>query len=242
MPRFFCTADQIGEEQILIQGEDAQHISRVLRMKPGEAVTVSDGMGMDYDCKICEFSSDTVTLEIEKASPNESEPTVGITLYQAIPKGDKLELIVQKAVELGAVKIVPVLTKRCVSRPDQKAMKKKIERYRKIVKEAAKQCGRGRIPEVGEMLTFSQAVEALSGMEQGILFYEKGGVPLREMVSPAAKEIGILIGSEGGFEEEEVLQAKEKGVEIATLGRLILRCETAPMAALSVLMNLTGNI
>ncbi len=240
MPHFF--SDQKIDNQIFITGEDFSHMSRVLRMRVGEKVSVSHTNGMDYDCQILEYRSDCAVLEILEEYPNQTEPSIQITLFQALPKGDKLDLITQKAVELGVSRIVPVLTKRCVSRPDGKSMQKKIIRYQKIAKEAAKQSGRGIIPEIGELLTFSQALEQLRQMECPIFFYEKGGRKMSEFVSPSVNQIGIMIGSEGGFEAEEAEQAAAAGLEIATLGRLILRCETAPLAAISVLMNLTGNI
>lgn len=211
-------------------------------MRIGEPVSVSHSNGMDYDCEIVEFRPDCAVLEILEEYPNQTEPSVEITLYQALPKGDKMDMIIQKAVELGVTRIVPVLTKRCVSRPDQKSMDKKLIRYQKIAKEAAKQSGRGIIPEVSPMLSFSQALEEMKQMECSILFYEKGGRKMSEFISEHMKQIGILIGSEGGFEAEEAEQAAASGLEIATLGRLILRCETAPLAAIAILMNLTGNI
>lgn len=240
MPHFF--SDQKIDNQILITGEDFLHLSRVLRMKIGEKLSVSHSSGMDYECVISEFRPDCAVLEILEEYPNQTEPSVQITLFQALPKGDKMDFIIQKAVELGVTRIVPVLTKRCVSRPDAKAMEKKLIRYQKIAKEAAKQSGRGIIPEIGVLLSFSQALDELTQMECPIFFYEKGGRKMSEFVTPSVNQIGIMIGSEGGFEAEEAELAATHGAEIATLGRLILRCETAPLAAIAILMNLTGNI
>ena len=180
-------------------------------------------------------------LTVLEKHPNDSEPSVRVTLYQALPKGDKMEFIVQKAVELGAVRIVPMLTKRCVSRPDAKSMQKKLVRYQKVAKEAAKQCGRGMVPEVGEMVTLERAL-AQADAAVKVLFYEGGGQPIQELLDEQSGDVAVFIGSEGGFEAEEVDLAKRSGAQIATFGKRILRCETAPLAALSIIMNRTGNI
>lgn len=240
MPRFFCDPPVNGT--ILITGEDAEHIGKALRMKTGEELTACCTDGTDCDCVIESITREEVLLRVMDSRPNESEPNVRITLYQAMPKGDKMDLIVQKAVELGAAEIVPVLTKRCISRPDAKSMDKKRKRLQKIALEAAKQSGRGIIPQVGQLLSFSEAVNDTTRHEKALLCYEKGGVRLNQTVDSNTKSIGIFIGSEGGFEEEEVLFANQHGVKSVTLGKLILRCETAPLAALAVLMNLTENI
>ncbi|WP_195542861.1 16S rRNA (uracil(1498)-N(3))-methyltransferase [Massiliimalia timonensis] len=240
MPKFFCERKE--GENLYIEGEDAKHISRVLRMGPGETITVSCPDGFDYEGVLQSCGENLATAKITRSYPNQSEPSVKIILYQALPKGDKFDLITQKAVELGVTKIVPVLTKRCVSRPDEKAMKKKIARWQKIAKEAAKQSGRGIIPEVGSLVDMKQAINLMTEEELAILFYEGGGRRLNELVPSDAQKIAILIGSEGGFEEEEVNDAKKQGIFVATLGKLILRCETAPLAALAILMNLTENI
>lgn len=238
MPRFFC--DAVTDEEIQIVGEDASHIRRVLRMKVGEALTVCAD-GVDYACEIAGFDGDAVRLTVLEKHPNDSEPSVRVTLYQALPKGDKMEFIVQKAVELGAVRIVPMLTKRCVSRPDAKSMQKKLVRYQKVAKEAAKQCGRGMVPEVGEMVTLERAL-AQADAAVKVLFYEGGGQPIQDLLNEQSGDVAVFIGSEGGFETEEVDLAKRSGAQIATLGKRILRCETAPLAALSIIMNRTGNI
>lgn len=239
-PRFFT--DNIGETAV-VTGADAVHISQVLRMKPSELAVICDGKGNDYLCRIISADKNAVELEILDKRPNEAEPTVYIRLFQCVPKSDKLEFIVQKAVELGVCEIIPVLSKRCVSRPDAKSAKKKQERYQKIADEASKQCGRGRIPVVREMITFSEAVNSYNSENSGILFYECGG-ETPDSILNGRKEgvIDIFIGCEGGFEENEVKLATEKGIRTATLGKRILRCETAPIAAVSVLMYLTGNM
>lgn len=238
-PRFFAPNDG---EKVFITGDDAKHISTVLRMKAEELAVICDNNGTDFLCKIVYAAKDKVELDILESKKNEAEPNVKITLFQCLPKNDKMDFIVQKATELGAYRIIPVLSRRCVSRPDEKSALKKIQRWEKIAEEASKQCGGGRIPEIGRLTDFRKAVTEYSREELGILFYECGGKNLAELPLKAAEKISIFIGSEGGFESEEVDYAVSNGVISATLGKRILRCETAPLTALSVLMNLTGNM
>lgn len=240
MPRFFT--ETIDESKGSIFGDDAKHIAKVLRMKVGERLVACDTKGKDYDCVIEELSDKQVELSVERVYPSETEPTVAVTLYQAMPKSDKMELIIQKAVELGVSAIVPVQTKRCVSRPDEKSMKKKLERYNRIALEAAKQCGRGRIPQVLPMLDYAQALKAMKEDEKAMLFYENSTSSFRKELEQGASSVSIMVGAEGGFEEEEVRQALDMGIASLSLGKRILRCETAPLAALSIIMYETGNM
>ena len=239
MPRFFIP--DLNDNFTTITGESAHHISRSLRMRPGEIVTLCDAKGFDYHCKIESVGEEVMVSIIEK-QPSQSEPDIKVTLYQALPKGDKFEQIIQKSVELGVTEIVPVLTSRCISRPDGKSMAKKCTRYNKIALEAAKQSGRGIIPKVKDLLTFQQSLEKFPPNEQGILFYECGGKRLPEIIPNSIKKISIWIGSEGGFEPSEVELAKQKGIQIGSMGKRILRCETAPLCALSIIMYQTENI
>lgn len=238
-PRFFA---HTNGETALIVGEDAKHIGTVLRMKAGDLAVLCDGEGEDCLCRISAVNKEYVEFKVLDRQRNEAEPSLFVTLYQCMPKGDKMDFIVQKAVELGVGRIVPVLSKRCVSRPDEKSFAKKIQRWQKIAEEAAKQCGRGKIPEVGEQKDFKAAVQEYSPGKKGILFYECGGAPLSEIIDRNAEEMGVFVGCEGGFEAEEAELAQSHGIAAATLGKRILRCETAPVAALAVLMNLTGNL
>lgn len=240
MPHFFCEA--VTGDRAVITGEDARHIAKVLRMRLGEGLTLSAADGMDYDCVIEGLSPELVELCIQRAYPNETEPRAKVTLFQCVPKSDKMDWIVQKAVELGVFEVVPVLSKRCVSRPDAKTAAKKVERWQKIAKEAAKQSGRGIIPVVRPMITFAEALKEAGAMEFALFCYEGGGDRLSALVSPTAEQIALLIGSEGGFEPEEAEAAKEAGCHAATLGKRILRCETAPLAALAAVMQLTGDL
>lgn len=240
-PRFF--GDNIQNETAVLSGEEARHCAQVLRMKAGELAVVCDGAGGDYLCRISSAEPNAVTLDVIDRRENEAEASISLRLFQCCPKSDKMEFIVQKAAELGAAEVIPVLSKRCVSRPDEKGAAKKLERYRKIAFEASKQCGRGRIMKISPMMTFSEAVAEFKPEHTGILFYECGGEELWEIVGgQTSGVIDVFIGSEGGFEAEEVELAKKAGIVPATLGKRILRCETAPIAAISVLMNLTGNM
>lgn len=237
MPRFFT--EPLTGDLAVLSGEDTAHISRSLRLKPGEEIDLCDGRGTDYHCRILSVG-ETVEAEILDRYPSETEPKVRLILYQACPKGDKMELIIQKAVELGAYALVPVLTDRCISRPDGKSMAKKLVRYQKIAEEAAKQSGRGIIPEVRPLLTLKQAAESYEG--KGIVFYEKGGERLNSLITGDEQAVSLFVGSEGGFAPEEIEALQARGVLAATLGKRILRCETAPLCGLSVVLSLTGDI
>ena len=240
MPRFFIGPP--SGDCAVIEGGDARHITRVLRMQPGERIILCDGAGTDY-AGVIESAGDTaVSVRILESRRSEAEPTVSLHLYQALPKGEKMDLIIQKAVELGVKDITPVLTSRCVSRPDPQSMGKKLSRYQKIAFEAAKQCGRGVIPAVRPMLGFEQSLAEAANFDLSIFFYECGGAFLQKIISPEKKDIALFVGSEGGFSKEEAALAVASGAVAATLGKRILRCETAPLAALAIIMNLTGNM
>ncbi len=240
-PRFFC--GNIADT-VLVTGSDAVHISRVLRMKKGDIAIICDGCGTDLLCRIITASESAAELEILEKKPSEGEPDVYLRLFQCMPKSDKMDFIVQKAVELGASEIIPVISKRCVSRPDDKSAAKKCERWQRIAEEASKQCGRGRIPIIGDFCSYKSALGKYGGSDTaGIFFYECGGARLNDI--PELREcsrIDVFIGSEGGFEVSEAELAKEAGLIPATLGKRILRCETAPVAAIAVLMNITNNM
>lgn len=239
MPRFFV--NEKPTDKCVITGEDAVHIGRSLRMKTGEELTVCCD-GEDFFCEIEKITPDEVFLKVLSSEASKSEPEVSVTLFQALPKGDKMELIIQKAVELGAVKIVPVLTERCISRPDKKSFEKKLERFNKISESASKQSGRGIIPQVTELMTFEKAVEEMKKLDFSIICYEKGGVNLRNVGLKNGSTIGVFVGSEGGFEEKEAEYCRQNGITVVGLGQRILRCETAPLATISIIMSLTGNM
>lgn len=239
MPRFFL--EEIDENHICITGPDAHHIGFSLRMRPGEKLTVCAN-GTDYDCEITEITGEEVYLKCLSAHLCAAEPSVEVTLYQAMPKSDKLEQIIQKSVELGVTKIVPVLTRRCICRPNEKQFQKKLQRLQSISAAAAKQSGRGIIPQIEEMHSFNQVLKELDEYDDVLMFYENGGEKFQNLNLEQSRKIAIFIGSEGGIDPEEAEQLKQAGATSVWLGNRILRCETAPITALSVLMHVTGNL
>lgn len=240
MPRFFT--NEIDENNITLTGSDAVHVGRSLRMKPGEPLTVCCG-GIDYNCEISEITSDTVYLSLKEKVVCAAEPNIEVTLFQAVSKMDKLEYIIQKSVELGVSRIVPMLTRRCVSRPDERDFAKKLARLNKIAAEAAKQSGRGIIPQVTPIVSYKKALEMMKELDRNVLLYEEeGGVSFGEVDLTGAKTVGLVIGSEGGFDREEAEACTAVGAAQVWLGKRILRCETAPITALSILMFLTNNM
>ena len=239
MPRFFV--ENASESEIILTGENARHIGRSLRMRPGERLTLCCG-GTDYECEITGFSDSEVFCKVESIHKSEGEPTTRLTLFQAMPKGDKAELIVQKAVELGAFEVCFVMTLRCVSRPDEKSFKKRLERLNKIALEAAKQCGRGIVPKVSGIIGFNELTGRLGGFDKALMCYEKGGISLSDAGIEHGQTVALLIGSEGGFEQAEAEAFETAGGVLIGLGSRILRCETAPMAAMSIIMHLAGEM
>ena len=242
MQRFFVEPHQIDEaaHQIHIIGTDVNHISNVLRMKQGEEVWISDGGQKEYRCAIEAFSADEVLLHIIYAQEPDYELPSRIYLFQGLPKADKMELIIQKAVELGAYEIIPVETKRCVVKLDGKKAAKKVERWQQIAESAAKQSKRMLVPEVHSVMTFKEALAYAKELDVLLIPYElaKGMKETKELIQSIEprKSIGVFIGPEGGFEEQEVADAMEAGAKPITLGHRILRTETAGLAVLSVLM------
>jgi 16S rRNA (uracil1498-N3)-methyltransferase len=245
-PRFFT------DSNMSLSDEDLRHAKQVLRMKRGDKAILCDGNGTDY---LCEYTADSgrgdpgapAEFRIIESMPNQAEPSIALRLFQCLPKSDKMDFIVQKAVELGAAEIIPVVSARCVSRPDSKSFAGKRVRWNKIAYEAAKQCGRGKIPVVGEILGFREAIRGLNSEDLSIIFYECGGKRLSEIPETGANGaqntpcVNVIIGSEGGFEKEEIEFAETQGAISATLGKRILRVDTASIAAISVIMNATGN-
>ena len=211
-------------------------------MQPGEHLTLSDGRGTDFECVLDLVTPQEVFLTVLESGPCRTEPDLYVRLYMALPKAEKMELIVQKAVELGVGEIIPVLTRRCVSRPDPRSFEKKLVRLNRIAAEAAKQSMRGKIPEVRPLMALRPALEEMAAHPGAMLFYERSTAPMAEVLDRLEGEASVLIGAEGGFDEEEVQQALDLGIPSLTLGPRILRCETAPLAALSVLMYHTGNM
>ncbi len=238
MPHRYFT-EEIGGGAAFLRGADAHHLSHVMRAKPGDTVTLCDGKGVDYQCAVRGFGEALVELAILSSAPSVSEPTVRVTLYAGYPKQDKLETVVQKTVELGAVRIVPFFSRYCVAAP--KNEEKKNVRYQRIALEAAKQSGRGVIPKVEPPVLFNEMLRDAAANEAALFCDEGGGEALLSRLGQA-RTIGIITGSEGGFSREEAGQARAAGCVPISLGPRILRCETAPLAALAAVMALTGNL
>lgn len=238
MPKFFKSG--FGADSAYLEGDAAHHICRSLRMREGERLSVSDLRGTVYECALREVSGERVLLDILSSRPDEAEPNIEVTLFQCVPKGDKMETVVQKAVELGVTRIVPVLSCRCVSRPDPKSAAKKQERLSRIAQEAAGQSGRGILPAVEEQISFAELLSRIPSYDSTLLFYEGGGAPVGELVR--GKRIALLVGPEGGFDPAEVQAVLAAGGSAASLGPRILRTETAPLAALAAVMYCTGNL
>ena len=240
MPRFFIRKNQINQNNnskyIIINGDDAHHISRSLRMTVGEKIEVCDMQKMLYNCTITKFTANTVEATVDSEEQSDTEPKYEIKLYQALSKGDKMETVIQKAVECGASEIIPFSSERCVVKIDKKDESKKIERYAKISEGAAKQSGRGIIPKVEKVLSFKEMLDEVAKASLPILCYEGDGtVSLKELLraNEIKGDIALIIGAEGGFSQKEVALAKEKGIKLAGLGKRILRCETAAPFALA---------
>lgn len=230
-----------GDNHTII-GEDALHITKSLRMKQGEELVICTDDGYEHLCEITSLSGTSVEVKRINSKYSEQEPTVKVTLYQALTKGDKMDMIIQKAVELGVSEIVPVVSSRCISRPDGKSSGKKIDRWNKIAKQAAMQSRRAIVPCVKEIISFSQAAVECGEYDSTLIYYEDGGCGTSRLIDKSVHNIAIFVGSEGGFEPEEVAMIQANGGKAATLGKRILRAETAPLAALSVIMLLTGNL
>ena len=240
MHHFFVTPQQISGDKIRIEGGDVNHMKNVLRMKLHEKAEISDGESRTYLCEVEAYEEDVAVLHILEEMEADREPASKLYLFQGLPKSDKMELIVQKAVELGVYQVIPVAMKRSVVRLDDKKAAKKADRWNSIAESAAKQAGRSRIPEVTMPLSYKEALKMAEELDVTLLPYElAGGMEVtREVIRQikSGQSVGIFIGPEGGFEPEEVDAAVSMGAKVITLGRRILRTETAGLATLAVLM------
>ena len=238
MTRFFVSPEELGSDNIQLVGENASH-AKVLRLKAGEQVLVCDGEGKECLCAVVDSSWN---LEVLERRESVSEPGVQVSVYMAFPKADKLEHVIQKATELGVYEIVAFPSARCVSKPDEKSLKKKLERWQKIAASAAEQSGRGRIPQVVILPSFAEALKRGAQTDLPMMFYENEQATTLHMAlnSGEWKSAALLTGPEGGLEEKEVTQAMDAGWKVCTLGKRILRCETAPLCALSAVMYAAG--
>ncbi len=241
MARFFVNPEELNDNEILLTGENAQH-AKVLRLKAGEEVLVCDGEGMECRCEVTEVSSGEIRVRVLEMRKSSTEAAVKVSVYMAFPKADKLEHVIQKATELGAYEIVAFPSGRCISKPDDKSLKKKLERWQKIAASAAEQSGRGRIPEVLVLPSFVAALDRAAKADKALMFYENEHATTLKMAleSGSYETVSLLTGPEGGLEEKEVEQARGAGLQVCTLGSRILRCETAPLCALSAVMYASG--
>ena len=237
MPRFFVNRDNITDDIIHILDDDAYHIARSLRMAVGDSLTVSDGEGTDYICTLTKIRDEECECKIEERHASEAEPKIKISLFMAFPKGDKLETVVQKSVELGASEITPFESSRCIKRPKAEKVDKQTARLTRIAHEAAKQSGRASLPTVNAPLTYKEMLGAATKSDLALFCYEDEDATSIKAALCTNKysSISVIIGSEGGFSPDEARLAKDAGCVSVTLGPRILRCETAPDYALSAI-------
>ena len=242
MARFFMAGTNILGGTAIIRGRDAEHV-RVLRLRPGEDVIICDGEGTDYKCRLVYADKEQAEAEVIEVVPCPAEPSVRVTVLCGLPKGDRSDYTVQKCVEAGAYEIGFFSCSRCVAKPEN--IEKKLERWQRIAEEAAKQSGRGIIPQVGWAGEFAQMLDIAVKKELGLFMYETGEREALNSVleeNRTAKTAAIITGPEGGFAEFEAKLAKVCGLHVCSMGERILRCETAPIVALTAAMYATGNL
>lgn len=241
MTRFFVSTEDISGDFLVLTGENAAH-AKVLRLKNGEQVMVCDGNGNECLCTISDISPDQICLIVNHRQESTTEPRVKASIYMAFAKGDKLEHVIQKATELGVYEVIAFPSARCVSKPDDKSLRKKLERWQKIAASAAEQSGRGYIPQVIVLSSYKEALSRAANSDISILFYENERSTTLQMALQEKRysTVSLLTGPEGGLEHSEVKQALDAGLQVCTLGKRILRCETAPLCALSAVMYDSG--
>lgn len=244
MPHRYFTGE-IGGGRAALTGADAHHLAHVMRAHVGDTVLLCGPDALEYTGTVVSIGEGRVEFTVSEGLPSTAEPRCEVTLYAAYPKQGKLEEIIRHGVELGAARVIPFFSRYCVAAPKKEDAKN--ERYRRIAAEAAKQCGRGILPQVALPLPdFAAVCRELAGYDLALFFYECGGVPLRSLLpgNPACppRNIALITGSEGGFSPEEAAAAAAAGAKTVGLGPRILRCETAPLAVLSAVMTLTGNL
>lgn len=241
MIRFFVDPAQLQKDFIVLTGENANH-AKVLRIKTGDQAVLCDGQGNECICAVSDVAPGQVSFVVHSREASGAEAKVKVSVYMAFAKGDKFEHVIQKATELGASEIVAFPSIRCVSKPDRKSLDKKLERWQKIAASAAQQCGRGVVPSVIVLNSYSEALNRAKESDIAILFYEnERATTLRAVLNENSyRTVSLLTGPEGGLEQEEVSQAMEVGLRVCTLGKRILRCETAPLCALSAVMYDSG--
>ncbi len=239
MPRFFVPSDNFSESEVKITGDDAFHIARALRMAVGDLITVCDMHGAEYSCAITRIRDSECVCAVLSVSEGKTESPLYVSLYMAYPKGDKLEVVTQKAVELGVCEIAPFESSRCVKKPKPEKAERENARLTRIAEEAAKQCGRSRLVKILPSLSYSEMLREAKKADAVLFCYEGDGArSLKEVLSSFdsnVKTLAVIVGSEGGFSLAEAAAAKDMGAHIVNLGPRILRCETAPSYVLSAI-------
>lgn len=245
MARFFMAGTNILGGRAIIRGQDAEHI-RVLRMRPGEDVVICDGKGTDYRCRLVSSGPEEAEAEVLEVVPCRGEPRVEVTVYAGLPKGERADLLVQKCIEAGASGIVFFNCERCVARPDGRSMEKKLERFSRIAEAAAQQSGRGKIPAVEYEHSYVGMLDRAIKAEAKLFMYEtgEGRSPLKAAIEAAGgfASASVVTGPEGGFTEAEAKMARVCGMTLCSMGERILRCETAPVVAVSAIMYAVGEL
>ena len=250
MPKFFVKSNQIKEDKIVILGEDVNHIKNVLRLNVNDNIQICDmDTAVNYTCGINKISNETIECNIFNQIDSEAESDIHINIFQGLPKSDKMELIIQKSVELGANEITPIEMKRCVSKIEEKSKCKKLERWQKISEVAAKQCGRDIIPKINQITDIKNICNLTSEYDIVLLAYEneKQNTLKSELLKIKNKtkeklKIAVIIGPEGGIDEKEVSLLKENGAKVVTLGKRILRTETVAFTLISIIMYELGDL
>lgn len=238
MPRFFVPSENFDGQSVKITGDDAYHIARALRMAVGDEVTVADMQGRQHTCRLTKIRDEACECEIFRTEEGNTESPAEITLYMGYPKGDKLEVVIQKSVELGASRIVPFESSRCVKKPKSEKIEKQNARLSRIAEEAAKQCGRSILPKVTPPVSFAEAIREAKEADIPLFCYEGDGtVSLKSALADAGgkRTVSVIVGCEGGFSEKEADEARAAGLIAVNLGPRILRCETAPAYVLSAI-------
>lgn len=244
MTRFFVAGTNLGGGRAILTGADAEHI-RVLRMKAGEELIICDGSGTDYLCHFVSYADKQAELSVVSSSPSKSEASVSVSIYAGLPKGERLDFIVQKCTEAGATDINFFVSERCVAKPKMASMDAKLERWQRIAESAAQQSGRGIVPKVNFLFNYVDMLDAAIKKDKQLFLYETGDdrVSLKTAINSSdAKSYAIITGPEGGFTKAEADMARGVGFSICSLGERILRCETAPLVALNCVMYDTGNL
>ncbi|WP_018756754.1 RsmE family RNA methyltransferase [Paenibacillus terrigena] len=251
MQRYFIAPEQFGEHSVMITGDDAHHISKVMRARVGEKFIVSDGASQEALVEITDIEASGVTAVIVERIALTQEPWLQVTVAQSLPKGDKMETVIQKCTEIGAVRFIPYISERTIVQYDAKKEAKRIERWGKIAKEAAEQAHRNRVPEVESTSTWKQMLARIASYDLVLFCYEKEeGLQLRDVVQPfiagmdrnLAAQVLVMVGPEGGFTVQEMEAAEAAGAKSVGLGRRILRTETAAMVGLTCLLYESGEM